>query len=264
VKTNLLAGIAASCAIHILWLAGAARASTACVEPSAVTEIELAVDLAPPPAPEPEAEPEKEPPGEAAEEPEAPASAPPPAAQQPAAPAARAAAAQPAAQAGQTLTAPETGSSADDTADFTLVQGSGANYAGGTTAAQGTAASAVHGPASPAAAAGARSAPAAPAATRPASSPDLSRGAAPVAADWNCSSLFPSDPGAGDQAMVTIVVTVRSDGTPQSVAILSDPGHGFGSAARSCALGQRYAAALDRDGHATTASTPPIRVRFAR
>jgi periplasmic protein TonB len=258
VNRNLLLGILASSAVHVLWLAGAARASSAPKLPAAPTEIEIAVDQ---PAPPPTAPPVEEPP------------APEPA---PSAPAQNAATAQPtqaqapanntpqaAAQAGQTVTAPESESKGDDRADFTMVQGEGTNYAGGTTAAQGTATNAVRGPASPTGTGTAPPAPAAPA-PRPTATADLSRGAMPASTDWNCSSLFPSDPEAGNSATVVIVVTVRPDGTPRSVSVMNDPGRGFGSAARSCALGQRYTAAHDRDGNPTTASTPPITVRFMR
>ena len=61
-----------------------------------------------------------------------------------------------------------------------------------------------------------------------------------------------------------VVVTVRPDGSPQSVKVVSDPGNGFGRAARTCALGRRYQTGLDRAGQPTTAATPPIRVKFTR
>jgi protein TonB len=81
---------------------------------------------------------------------------------------------------------------------------------------------------------------------------------------WNCPFPPEADTDQVDQAIATIVVTVRPDGTPQSVKVVSDPGHGFGRAARLCALGRRYNAGLDRAGAATTSTTPPIKVRFTR
>jgi protein TonB len=63
---------------------------------------------------------------------------------------------------------------------------------------------------------------------------------------------------------VSIIVTVRADGTPQSVKVVSDPGTGFGRAARLCALARRYTPALDRTGTPMVSATPPIRVRFTR
>jgi protein TonB len=59
-------------------------------------------------------------------------------------------------------------------------------------------------------------------------------------------------------------VTVRPDGSAQSVKVLSDPGNGFGRAARTCALSQRFEAAFDRTGQAITGTTAPFTVRFTR
>ncbi len=81
---------------------------------------------------------------------------------------------------------------------------------------------------------------------------------------WNCPFPPEADAAQVDQAIATIVVTVRPDGSPQSVQVVSDPGNGFGRAARTCALGRRYKSGLDRAGQATTSATPPIRVRFTR
>lgn len=81
---------------------------------------------------------------------------------------------------------------------------------------------------------------------------------------WNCPFPAEADAEGRDSAVATIVVTVRVDGTPQSVSVVSDPGAGFGRAARQCALGRRYQPALDRAGAPTVGTTPPIRVRFSR
>ena len=96
------------------------------------------------------------------------------------------------------------------------------------------------------------------------SGPDRSRPARPANGAWSCSHLFPSDPGAPNYATVMLIVTVRADGSPRSIQVTSDPGHGFGAAARTCALGQSYVPALDRSGKAITSVTPPITVRFSR
>jgi protein TonB len=48
------------------------------------------------------------------------------------------------------------------------------------------------------------------------------------------------------------------------VKVVSDPGFGFGRAARVCALSRRYTPALDRTGSPTVSATPPIKVRFTR
>jgi protein TonB len=67
-----------------------------------------------------------------------------------------------------------------------------------------------------------------------------------------------------DRAVVTIAVDVGPDGKPVSVAVLSDPGHGFGDAAQRCAMAQRYVAARDASGRAIASRLCPIRVRFVR
>lgn len=95
---------------------------------------------------------------------------------------------------------------------------------------------------------------------------DLSRPAGIIGgASWsNCPFPDEADTDQIDFAQVTLIVTVRPDGSPQSVQVTADPGHGFGRAARMCALARKYNAGLDRDGNTTTMSTPPIRVTFSR
>ncbi|MFO0755361.1 MAG: energy transducer TonB [Byssovorax sp.] len=95
--------------------------------------------------------------------------------------------------------------------------------------------------------------------------PDLSRGATFEGnTSWNCAFPPEADAEQIDNAVVNITVTVRPDGSPLSVSVLSDPGYGFGRAARICALGRRYQPALDRAGQPMTGTTPPIKVRFTR
>lgn len=100
----------------------------------------------------------------------------------------------------------------------------------------------------------------------PPPAPDRSRSAdLDGSTDWaNCPFPPEADADQIDQAFVGIVVTVRPDGSPLSVNVVSDPGHGFGRAARMCALSRRYRPALDRNGVPTTAASPPIRIRFSR
>lgn len=95
---------------------------------------------------------------------------------------------------------------------------------------------------------------------------DMSRPAGIIGgASWsNCPFPDEADTDQIDFAQVTLIVTVRPDGSPQSVQVTGDPGHGFGRSARMCALARKYNAGLDRDGNATTMSTPPIRVTFSR
>jgi periplasmic protein TonB len=94
---------------------------------------------------------------------------------------------------------------------------------------------------------------------------DRSKSATPLGStSWNCPFPPEADADQIDRALVNIVVTVRPDGTPVSVNVVSDPGNGFGRAARMCALSRRYTPALDRNGTPITAATPPIRVLFTR
>ncbi len=98
-----------------------------------------------------------------------------------------------------------------------------------------------------------------------AAAPDLSK--PPTisgSSSWNCPFPAEADAAQVDQASATVVVTVRPDGTPSSVSVTSDPGNGFGRAARTCALGRKYKPGLDRAGQPTTGTTPPIRVKFTR
>lgn len=202
---------------------------------------------APAPAPRPVVQPQaKAEPAKAAEPPKA---EPPPAA----------------AQAGKTLTAAD--DVADFSSDFTMVQGDG-RYAGGTTAAKGTATEAVRDTNAKAdgVPGGKGTASVPPPPPPQTNEPDRSRPARPSNSAWSCSHLFPPEADAEgiDNATVTIAVTVRPDGSVQSVKVLNDPGNGFGRAARTCALSQRFEAAWDRGGQPTTSTTAPFTVRFTR
>lgn len=95
--------------------------------------------------------------------------------------------------------------------------------------------------------------------------PDLSKPAGLVGAlSWNCPFPDEADAEQIDHAVVTVIVTVRPDGSVQSVKVANDPGNGFGRQARMCALGRKYSAGLDRTGSPTTTVTPPIRITFSR
>jgi periplasmic protein TonB len=243
----LIAGIG-SLALHAIWFAADAQASHL-AEPTPAEVLLFEAEMQPLPPPPQPALPEPTLP----ELPQAAPSAPAPAKHisnpTRAAPAA--------AQAGRTLTAPET-SGETQLADFTLVQGTGLAYAGGTTTVAGTSQQAVHGPIAE------RRVSLPPAAPSVPAGPDRSRSPRPEVANWDCSRLFPTHPEAGHRAAVLISVTVLPNGSPRSVTVLRDPGLGFGPAARSCAMGQRYLPALDRNGVPVTATTPPITVRFTR
>jgi periplasmic protein TonB len=80
---------------------------------------------------------------------------------------------------------------------------------------------------------------------------------------WNCPFPPEADADQIDQAVVTVQLTVRADGSVSSAAVISDPGHGFGRAARLCALSKRLEPALDRAGTPIGASSP-VNIRFSR
>jgi hypothetical protein len=249
ISKELSLALAISLGLHAVWLVREAKASSAKV--SEISEVSLET-IAPPPKVA-ETKPE---------EPPAPTNAPPePVQRMQATHPSRASSqsAPSAAQAAKTLTAPDA-AGASDLADFTMVQGEGTSYAGGTTSAIGNSRSAVQGPVSDVAAALPRAA----VTSARESSVDRSRSATPAVPAWDCSRLFPSDADAGDYATVLIAVSVGSDGSAKRVAMLRDPGHGFGAAAIQCAMSQRFQAALDRTGNPVAATTPPILVRFSR
>lgn len=94
--------------------------------------------------------------------------------------------------------------------------------------------------------------------------PDLSRPVGLIGgATWSCPFPPEADADQIDQAVVTVQVTVKPDGSALSATVVSDPGHGFGRAARICALARRYQPALDRTGTAILSSNA-VNVRFSR
>lgn len=222
-------------------------------------EVEQPKPPPPPPDPEPEPEPEPEPPKVV----EAPKPTPTPRAEPRAKVAEKAEPAPAAAQAGKILAAEP---SPDEPLDLTgqgFVTGNAETFAGGVTAATGTSKTAVRDPdARPDGVVGGKGkAPAAPAPL----GPDRSRPARPAEVTW-ASCTFPPEADAEqiDFQLVTIMVTVRPDGTPQSVKVVNDPGRGFGRAARQCAMSKKFLPALSRDGVPQLAATPPFTVRFQR
>jgi protein TonB len=218
--------------------------------PSSVTapqeiDVEVAPPPPPPPAtlPEPEAKPEPSPPPPRAN----PREAPPP----PATPA----------QAGKVLTQEPDPNEPVDLTGNTIVTGNAEAYAGGTTTSNGTSTTAVRGLASPKGVAGGQGPPqAAPIAP----GPDRSRRASPLNHDWSNAPFPPeADVAQIDEALVTLEVDVRADGTPAAVRIVKDPGNGFGREARRYAMTQRFQTALDHDGKPIP-STATIPVHFSR
>ena len=247
-----LLGVGASAALHAgFWLA-APTPEPPMVSPTPTFVIEIPVEVEPPPPPPP-VEPPPDEPKQIAPEPIARAPRPTAAPSLP-----------DAARAGRTLVAEPTATPSPEIADFTLVQGTGDSFAGGTTTARGTADRAVRGAVNDGSPRIAGSA--APAVVAAAQSPavDLSKPASPAGGDWSCSSLFPSDPDAPDRAAVTLVVDVDASGHAKTIHVTADPGHGFGDAARRCARGQTFTPAKGPDGAGVPGKTRPFVVRFSR
>jgi len=209
---------------------------------------EVDIDLTPPPPPPepppPEPEPEKDPtppPPRAAQ-----ASAPPPAA----------------AEAGKVLTAePDPDEPLDLTGDG-FVTGTGDRFSGGVTASAGTSKTAVRSvAAAPTGSGPATRLPVGPAAA----AKDMTRAPSPVSTDWSdCPFPSEADQEGVDYARVSIAVTVKPDGRARSVTVLKDPGFGFGSAARNCALRKVLTPGLNRAGQPIEQTTAPFTVTFTR
>jgi protein TonB len=172
------------------------------------------------------------------------------------------------AQAAKIITAPEDPAQEkiEDLTDQGFVSGDGTGPGYGVVSAQGTASAPTWSPhAKVGGVPGGKGTGAPQAPPPPAPVKDLSKVAGLVGStNWSCPFPPEADAEQIDSAVVTVVVTVRPDGTPQSVKVISDPGHGFGRQARACALGKRYTPGLDRAGNPVTQSTPPIRVSFVR
>lgn len=136
--------------------------------------------------------------------------------------------------------------------DFTassFVVGKAGTYAGGASTSSGTSTNAVEGRAIAPTAGG-------PGSRRRTVSLDESA--------WSCPWPSEAEGAESVQQVVVLRVSVRSDGTADEVKVLSDPGSGFGQAARACALRTHFRPALDEGGVAIAAWSPPIRVRFVR
>ena len=87
----------------------------------------------------------------------------------------------------------------------------------------------------------------------------------PTANPWDrCPFPQEADKKSLDSAVVVARVVVRPDGSAEDVEILRDPGHGFGDAARSCALKQLYVPARDAEGNVVAGKTRPFLIRYMR
>lgn len=170
-----------------------------------------------------------------------------------------------AAEAGKVLTQePDPNEPVDMTGEG-FVSGTSDRFAGGTTAAAGTSKTAVKDPrAKPGGAPGGKGDK--PGAAPPPAAPakDGSRPASPTSRSWNCGFPPEADFEQIDYATVMISVTVGTDGRAKSVTVLSDPGHGFGRLAKSCAMRMQYNVGVDKDGQPLVKTTSPFPVRFTR
>lgn len=169
-------------------------------------------------------------------------------------------------QAAKILTAPADPAKVEDLTDQGIVSGDNtAGPLGGQSSAQGKATDITHNPAVSLTGKSGGTGTAEPKAAPPPPKQDLSRSADVVGSkSWSCPFPDEADTDQVDFAQVTVIVTVRGDGSPQSVQVTNDPGHGFGRAARMCALARKYSPGLDADGGPVVKSTPPIRVTFSR
>lgn len=155
----------------------------------------------------------------------------------------------------------------DEPVDLTgdgFLTGNSDRYAGGTTASTGTSKTAVRDvKAKPGGTEGGKGVkPGATGGGGPAK--DSSRPATPTSRSWNCGFPPEADFDQIDYATVMISVTVGTDGRAKSVSVLSDPGHGFGRLAKSCAMRMTYNVGVDKDGVAVVKTTSPFPVRFTR
>ena len=164
------------------------------------------------------------------------------------------------AQAGKVITSdPNPNEPVDLTNAF--VTGSG-TYAGGTTSSQGTSKTAVYNPAAtPTGVPGGTG-------TAPVTVRKDDKTRAPGllgSVEWNdCPFPGEADSEQIDQSFVLIQVKVKPDGSPESVIVVQDPGHGFGREAKKCAMRKKFSSGLDADGNAVGGMTKPFRVRFER
>jgi hypothetical protein len=158
------------------------------------------------------------------------------------------------AQAGSILTRQD-----DDPFDDSFVTGDADRYAGGLTTSLGKSLTAVH-------ASGIRGGTGLGRASPPkAAAPDRSRPAWLVTGVvWDCGFPSEANPDKITYAAVQVAVTVRADGSAESVEVVDDPGNGFGRIARACALDHRFIPALDREGRAIQATTRPFTIGFRR
>lgn len=224
------------------WRSGASVAPPA-KPPAPALRIDHVVELPPPPAKPPPVEPP--PPPARAEHPRIRAKVSRPAPKEaPASPPSEPA------QAGEVIAAKEAQAPLDFTG-FDIASGQAPRYAGGVTASSGRSTTAV----APGGGNGTEGSGPGTSAARPVQLP---------ARNWSCPWPKEADALRIDEQTVVLRVVVTPEGGVTSAELLSDPGHGFGQAALTCARRARFEAAMDRNGQRYLATSPPIRVRFTR
>jgi protein TonB len=229
------------------------RAVRAAIADKLTQEYEVTEEKPPEPPPPPEPEPEKEqpPPPVVKETPPEPQKeeTPPPAP----------------AQAAAVLTQdPKPDEPLDLTGD-TMVNGNGDGTSFGAVSASGTGRNGVSARVAKVAGTPAGTGTAPVAAPPPPPGPDKSRKAGlDGSSDWN-DCPFPAEADAEqiDEEYVVLSVAVGTDGRPTTVTVRQDPGHGFGRAAKLCAMRKTYKTAWDHDGNAIAGQTGDFRVHFS-
>jgi protein TonB len=140
--------------------------------------------------------------------------------------------------------------------DFTgsaFTVGSGASYAGGATTGAGTSRKAAFGGVAPGGTGKGLL-----------GIPDRARPVALDEAVWNCPWPSEADGLEVNEETVVLRASIGADGRAEHVEVLTDPGFGFGAAARLCALRTRFEPARDTAGQRIAAESPPVRVHFFR
>lgn len=211
-------------------------------------EMDVVKEPPPPPPPEPEKPPEPEPEKAPPPPPSTPNEPPPPPT-----------------EAAKVLTQEPKNDDPVDLTGNTFVTGNAETFKGGQSSTQGKGDKPVYNPAAAntGVVGGTGTAPAPP---PPPPKDDKSRVAGLLgSSDWN-DCPFPGEADAEqiDRQAVLIKVHVKPDGSPESVEVVQDPGHGFGREARKCAMRKKYAPGLDANGAPIASVTKPFRVRFER
>lgn len=82
-------------------------------------------------------------------------------------------------------------------------------------------------------------------------------------ASWSCPFPREADVDDVNQATVALRVSVNANGSVRDVSVSSEPGYGFGRAAKRCALTKHWAPGLDTTGR-VIGTVAVVNVRFVR